>query len=75
MLIVTFRPNHAYRLMAISYYTQASRPGDNIVYRYLNVNLDRLIKHFQENIIIQCAISFENKKVPDCTYVIRGMHY
>jgi hypothetical protein len=40
ILIVALRPDHAHRLIAIPYYAQASRPGDNIVYRYLNVNLD-----------------------------------
>jgi hypothetical protein len=75
MLIVTFRPDHAYRLIAIPYQTQASRPGDNIVYRYLDVNLDRLVKYSQGNNIIQCAISFENKKAPDCTHVMKGMHH
>jgi hypothetical protein len=52
MLMVAFRPNHVYRLMAILYYIQASRPGDNIVYRYLDVNLDRLVKHSQGNNIV-----------------------
>jgi hypothetical protein len=75
MLMVALRPDYAYRLMAIPYHIQTSRPRDNIVYRHLDVNLDRLVKHSQRNNIIQCAISFENEKAPNCTYVMRGMHH
>jgi hypothetical protein len=75
MLMVAFRPNHTHRLIVISYHIQTSRPGDNIVYRHLDVNLDRLIKHSQGNNIVQCAISFENEKTPNYTYVVRGMHH
>src|SRR5450755_1209053 len=74
MLMVALRPNHTYRLMAIPYHTQASRPRDNIVYRHLDVNLNRLVKHSQGNNIVQCAISFENKKAPDCTHIVKGIH-
>ena len=75
MLIVALRPDHAHRLITIPYHTQISRPGDNIVYRHLDVNLDRLIKHSQKNNIVQCAISFENERTPNCTHVVREMHY
>ena len=75
ILIMALRPDHAHRLMVIPYYIQTSRPGDNIVYRHLNVNLDRFIKHSQGNNIVQCAISFENEKAFNCTHVVRGMHY
>ena len=75
ILMMAFRPDHAYRLMAISYYTQISRPGDNIVYRYLNVNFDRLVRHFQGNNVVQYAISFESERAPNCTHVVREMHH
>jgi hypothetical protein len=75
MLIMALRLDHAHRLIAIPYHTQVSRPGDNIAYRHLNVNLDRLVKHSQGNNVIQCAISFENERTPDCTHIVKGIHH
>lgn len=74
MLYIFFCLDYAWRLISFLYYTKNTLFGEQISFRYIDINIQDFIDTGYRGNIIQGSVSFTDKDKLNCTEYIPGMY-
>ena len=74
MLYAALRPDKNWRLVLYPYYAKYAKEGDNIYFRYIDLNIPALLAKERGSAMIQGSLSLDNEDEENCTVILAGMY-
>ena len=75
LIYVVLHSDHNYYLISYSYYSKFQAAFNKTFFRYINLNILKLVNERKEQYIIQGSVSLNNEKKEDCTEMLLEMHH
>ena len=71
---VLLRPDHAWRLISVPWYSKSTSAGAQTAFRHLDINIPRYLSRGRSANIIQGAVTLSDEDPANCTELLLGMH-